>query len=184
MLASTKILLYLGCFLITLIWTVFDPRDYKERIRNFLSARGLIFLIVEAAVLIFSFYDQFSWSINRVIDNTSQQLGLTLFLAGLIIAIWARLTMKQSWGVPETHNIKRQNELITTGPFKFSRNPIYLGLILIFLGFTLAINSYLVILLPLVIWYFYKASKKEENNLEKHFGKDYLRYKTKVPKFI
>lgn len=92
--------------------------------------------------------------------------------------------MKSKWGMPAELNTNRQNKIIKTGPFSFSRNPIYLGLILIVLGGLLALRSYTVLLIPFVISYFYKAVLKEEKILEKHFGKEYLEYKSKVRRFI
>ena len=91
--------------------------------------------------------------------------------------------MQQSWGVPGEHAAK-QNKLVTKGPFAFSRNPIYLGFLLLYFGYAAAILSWLIILrLPLAL-YFYKSAKKEEINLEKKFGKEYTEYKSRVPLFI
>ena len=92
--------------------------------------------------------------------------------------------MKASWGVPAEHDIARQNKIIKKGPFSFSRNPIYVGLILVILGYTLALRSYSVLLVLLVAFYFCKAILKEEKILNKHFGKEYLEYKSKVRRFI
>lgn len=125
----------------------------------------------------------FPWP-ETLLDLLIFTFGLILFFVGVFVAVWAKITMKANWGLPEEHDIKRQNKIITNGPFSFSRNPIYLGLILLILGYTLALKSYSVLLVPLVVVYFYKAALKEEKILTKHFGKEYSEYRLKVRRFI
>lgn len=92
--------------------------------------------------------------------------------------------MGRNWGPPEEHDTKRQNQLITFGPFAFSRNPIYLGLFLFVLGYSLTLKSMLFPLAFLALIYFNHAALKEEEILEKLFGKKYLHYKKRVRRFL
>lgn len=58
--------------------------------------------------------------------------GLALFFAGLALAVWARRYLGRNWGVPMSR--KDEPELVTTGPYRRVRHPIYTGLILAMLG--------------------------------------------------
>lgn len=92
--------------------------------------------------------------------------------------------MKNNWGIPAQHDIRKQNKLVTVGPFVFSRNPIYVGLFCVFLGSEVALRSVFVILLIPFGIAIYKVILIEEKLLEKYFGKQYLVYKKTVPRFL
>ena len=80
---------------------------------------------------------------------------------------------------------KKSRGLITTGIFARVRHPMYLGIILIYLGYMLGTMSLLSILPWLLIVYLYaKMADHEERVLEEQFGKEYLEYKRRVPKWI
>jgi protein-S-isoprenylcysteine O-methyltransferase Ste14 len=93
--------------------------------------------------------------------------------------------MKKRWrAAGEGHDFKAQNMLFTTGPFAYSRNPIYLGSLLMLFGLGIALRTYLVVIAIYPLWFFSKSIKHEEALLEKHFGKKYLLYKAKVRRFL
>src|SRR3989339_252026 len=64
-----------------------------------------------------------------------------------LFAIWAKLIMGSNWGPPAQHTISRQSILVTSGPFSFSRNPIYLGLLIGMTGYFLTFGSLLILLI-------------------------------------
>ncbi len=167
-----------------LIWTITDPRPFKERIKSYLSLRVISYFLIFWIGFVLSIYNSIYVPWPFLENSLVTFMGLILFFTGYIIALWAKFTMRSIWGIPKQHDIKRQNKLVTNGPFTFSRNPIYLGLILTYLGFFLVLKSYLVFLALVAYWYFNKAAEKEEQLLEKHFGKEYLNYKAKVPRFF
>ncbi len=168
-----------------LVWTLTDPRNPKERVKAYFNLRSGFYFLAEVILVLGTLFgsQNFPWP-RTSFDSLIITLGLVLFLNGIFIAVWAKVTMKSSWGMPAQHDIKRQNKIIRKGPFSFSRNPIYLGLILVFLGYTLALRSYTILLIPIVIVYFYRAVLKEEKILAKHFGKEYMEYRSKVRRFI
>jgi protein-S-isoprenylcysteine O-methyltransferase Ste14 len=92
--------------------------------------------------------------------------------------------MKKSWGVPAQHDKIKQVNLIVTGPFKISRNPIYVGLIAMAFGFQLALSSWMIFSIPFAIWYVYFVIQKEEILLLKIFGSQYEKYIKKVRRFL
>ena len=79
-----------------------------------------------------------------------------------------------------------QRTLVTSGPFRFSRNPLYLGgNVFIFFGAALLLGSPIAVLftaihLPLID----RFIRREEKQLEQTFGKDWVRYKNLVRRWI
>jgi protein-S-isoprenylcysteine O-methyltransferase Ste14 len=55
---------------------------------------------------------------------------------------------------------------------------------MIYSGFFISLKSYLVVIVLFIAWFFYKKVLEEEKTLEKDFGTDYLKHKTKVHRFI
>src|SRR5207245_2102885 len=110
--------------------------------------------------------------------------GFLMYIAGIIFALWGRQSMRHVWGIPGQEDATRQDTLITTGAFAITRNPIYVGFMLIYLGFAIAIKSWLIILrIPLLI-YFYRSALAEEKIQERKYGEKYLSYKSRVPRFL
>lgn len=110
--------------------------------------------------------------------------GMVLILLSLIPGPWALLNMLRAGTHPEpTHPT---TVLVTDGPFRFTRNPIYLTFSLFFLGFALiTLNLWLVLLLPAVIVVMIKGViEREERYLERKFGESYRAYKARVRRWL
>ncbi len=75
--------------------------------------------------------------------------------------------------------------LVTLGPYKYTRNPMYLGHILFLTGLTLTLQSALaaVITVGTAIWFHYRVLKDERRLIER-FGKPYLDYMKQVKRWI
>lgn len=81
---------------------------------------------------------------------------------------------------------KTTSTIITTGAYRFSRNPVYLSVMMIGLGVACAANNlWTALFLPLfaAVVYF-TAIRKEERYLEEKFGEAYLTYKRRVRRWI
>ena len=65
-------------------------------------------------------------------------VGLVLFALGLGLAIWARLHIGRNWGTPMTQ--KDEPELVTSGPYRFVRHPIYSGILVASIGTAVALS--------------------------------------------
>ena len=76
--------------------------------------------------------------------------------------------------------------IIANGPFRFSRNPIYLSFNITYMGFSLILNNlWLIIFLPFAFLVLrYGVVSKEEQYLERKFGKKYLVYKKRTRRWI
>jgi len=80
---------------------------------------------------------------------------------------------------------KTQN-LVTSGPYKFSRNPMLFGTLLVYLALALIINSLTTVFLVLLLLRFMLTMvvKKEEERLRKDFGESYIQYCRRTPRFF
>lgn len=170
-----------GIIFLKIAWFITDPNPLHDKFNkehfksNFIETTILLLQVL--SVLYFPL-PKTPWDDFIIIT------GLTLYGSGIILVLWARIVMKENWGHPGKHIKERQKELVTAGPFSFSRNPIYLGWIFIYFGYALAIKTWLIVLrIPLVI-YFHRSAIQEEKNLEKQFGKQYVEYKSRVPRFL
>jgi len=106
-------------------------------------------------------------------------LGLLLIGIGIGLSAWSVLEAG-------TTNIESPNRLITSGPYSFSRNPMYIGWGSIYLGVALIVNSvWIIALLPLVIIAnHFMDVLKEEQLLKEQFGDEYLDYQSRVRRYF
>jgi protein-S-isoprenylcysteine O-methyltransferase Ste14 len=76
--------------------------------------------------------------------------------------------------------------LVIEGPFKVTRNPIYVGFTLIYIGIALLVNTLWPLLLLPVVQNVMRQGviEREERYLERKFGQEYLAYKERVPRWI
>jgi protein-S-isoprenylcysteine O-methyltransferase Ste14 len=102
-------------------------------------------------------------------------IGLALFALGLTLAAWARLYIGRNWGMPMS--TKDDPELVTTGPYRTIRHPIYTGIILGMIGTAIAISLYWLIAAVLLGGYFIYSATVEEKNMTKLFPAAYPEYK-------
>ena len=77
-------------------------------------------------------------------------------------------------------------EIVQDGPFRYSRNPMYLQMVLFCVGIAILLfNPWILLLTPLVAWGLYQfAIRREEEYLEAKFGAEYLAYKQRVRRWF
>jgi protein-S-isoprenylcysteine O-methyltransferase Ste14 len=105
-------------------------------------------------------------------------VGIALCALGIGLAIWARAHLGRNWGMPMSR--KENPELVTTGPYRFVRHPIYGGILLAMLGST--IGASIVWLLPLVVScaYFVFSARAEEKLMLEQFPAQYSAYRQRT----
>jgi protein-S-isoprenylcysteine O-methyltransferase Ste14 len=108
--------------------------------------------------------------------------GAVLILAGLTLAIWARVHLGRNWGMPMT--LKADPELVTSGPYGVVRHPIYSGLLLAMLGTALATNLLGLIVVVILLGYFAYAASVEERNMAAAFPDAYPAYRSRTKMLI
>jgi protein-S-isoprenylcysteine O-methyltransferase Ste14 len=109
-------------------------------------------------------------------------IGAAMFASGLIVAVWARIHLGRNWGMPMTQ--RAEPELVTSGPYRFVRHPIYSGLLLGLVGTALATDPLGLILAVLLGAYFYYSASVEERNLLATIPRAYPPYRTATKMLI
>jgi protein-S-isoprenylcysteine O-methyltransferase Ste14 len=102
-------------------------------------------------------------------------LGLVFFAVGLGFAIWARAHIGRNWGTPMSQ--KDDPELVTSGPYRLVRHPIYSGVLVAGVGTAVALSWTWLIAVALAGVYFVYAAIVEEHNLTEQFPDVYRAYK-------
>jgi protein-S-isoprenylcysteine O-methyltransferase Ste14 len=108
-------------------------------------------------------------------DPWRAAVGLALFAAGLALAIWARVHIGRNWGTPMSQ--KEDPELVTSGPYRLVRHPIYSGFLLAGVGTALALSWVWLIAVALVGVYFAYCATVEETYLTEEFPDAYPAYR-------
>jgi protein-S-isoprenylcysteine O-methyltransferase Ste14 len=109
-------------------------------------------------------------------------IGAVVFTCGIALAIWARVHLGRNWGMPMTQ--KAEPELVTSGPYRFVRHPIYSGLLAGVLGTALATNLIGLIVVAVLGGYFYYCASVEEKSLIATFPTAYPTYRTSTKMLI
>jgi protein-S-isoprenylcysteine O-methyltransferase Ste14 len=109
-------------------------------------------------------------------------IGAVVFAGGIALAIWSRVQLGRNWGMPMTQ--KAEPKLVTSGPYRFVRHPIYSGLLAGLLGTALVTNLIGLVIVVILGGYFYYCASVEEKNLTAIFPTAYPKYRTGTKMFI
>lgn len=121
----------------------------------------------------------------RVLPDTAwlPVLGLILTWFGVLIACSARVVLGANWS--SEVQVKQGHELVTRGPYRLVRHPIYTGLLLAFAGTALAIGELRgVIALAIVATSFWVKLRLEERWMREQFGQAYADYMRRVKALV
>jgi protein-S-isoprenylcysteine O-methyltransferase Ste14 len=170
-----------GIIFMKSVWIFDEIRLFKNRV-NFTMIKTNF---IETGILVLQVLQSLYFPLPVTpYDRAILYIGIIMYATGMIFAFLGKFGLDRVWGIPGEHKSRQQHTLVTDGIYTYSRNPIYVGIFLIFTGFSIAIKSWLVILrLPLFI-YLYRSAVKEEKLLEKKFGKKYSDYKARTPRFL
>ena len=124
-----------------------------------------------------------AWGLSKLwapLGSGLALVGWALIVAGFALAIWSGLEFRRARTTIVPH--ERPSALVATGPYRFSRNPIYLADLVILAGVALAVGSplALVLLVPFYLVLQHLFILPEEAVLEQDLGEDYLAYKAQV----
>jgi protein-S-isoprenylcysteine O-methyltransferase Ste14 len=109
-------------------------------------------------------------------------IGLAVFVAGLGLAIWARIYIGRNWGTPMSR--KEDPDLVTTGPYHTIRHPIYTGIILGMIGTAVAVSWYWLVAAAVLGGYFIYSAVMEERYMAERFPDTYPEYKRSTKMLI
>jgi protein-S-isoprenylcysteine O-methyltransferase Ste14 len=115
---------------IVVIWVVFwlywfisafgSKKNATPQYGKFIGPRLVVFIL---AILLFRLINVQNYSLdNHIISKNIaiQVVGFIIFISGLLLAIWARVSLGKNWGMPMTQ--KQNPELVTAGPYKYIRH--------------------------------------------------------------
>ena len=115
-------------------------------------------------------------------DSTLELAGLLVVICGLALAVWARLYLGRNWGMPMTQKV--DPELVTGGPYRTIRHPIYTGIILGMVGTAMAVSVYALIPVIALGAYFVYSARTEEKYLAHEFPDRYPPYRRSTKMLI
>ncbi|MDB4905973.1 MAG: isoprenylcysteine carboxylmethyltransferase family protein [Gemmatimonadetes bacterium] len=133
------------------------------------------------------------WALDRYVRGLplgsisrdgADAVGGTLVGAGLVLMAWGMITFRRA----KTAIIPMfpATGIVRGGPYRFTRNPMYLGFTVTYIGSSLAMyTAWPLILLPLVIWLLHRfVIVREEAYLSRAFGKEYDTFRSEVRRWL
>ena len=124
------------------------------------------------------------WPLSFTFPKVLEWVGYVLVLIGLGLTISAASGFMRARTTLDPHG--SVSNIVTSGPYRFSRNPIYLGFVCLMIGFPFIFRTYWgLILSPLLIVLMnWLVIRHEEAYLEKKFGEAYVGYRSRVRRWL
>ena len=116
----------------------------------------------------------------------STALAVGLGMIGVGSSIMGVAQFKKAQTTPNPQALEQVSSLVTDGVYRYSRNPMYVGLVLILLGWAFYLSHFLTfVLLPIFILYMTRFQiQPEEQMMAQKFGKTYQAYVSRVRRWI
>jgi protein-S-isoprenylcysteine O-methyltransferase Ste14 len=139
--------------------------------------------IIYLAAIIVGLVLHFVWPIG-FIPGLARAFGALIAVFAIMLFIWAIRTFRSA-GTPVPGN-RPTTTIVKTGPYRFSRNPIYLAFSLFQTGIALTVNEawFLATLLPALSVMSFVVIPREERYLEARFTEEYAAYRASVRRWL
>jgi protein-S-isoprenylcysteine O-methyltransferase Ste14 len=110
--------------------------------------------------------------------------GLALVIVGVALAIWGRNALVSAG--TNVNPYRPSTAIVDSGPYRFTRNPLYVSLTLMYVGLTLVFDTWwgFIVLAPLLVVIHVGVVRREERYLENKFGDGYRRYRKRVRRYV
>lgn len=181
-------LIGIGWLVFWLYWIIAAIRtgtksSYKSR-SGFASWYRVIIFVVAVVAIRLTHSKSFAFGhANLTVHNQIlSAIGLIVFILGLGFAVWARIYLSNSWGMPMAE--RQKPELVMSGPYKYVRHPIYSGILLGIVGTALALDWLWFAAAMITGVYFIFSALQEEKYLAEQFSKTYPAYKRRTKLLI
>lgn len=127
-----------------------------------------------------------TWKISPSTRCWMLALGSLLYFPGLLLLLWARLTLGKNYFVSNALGAQlfKEHELVTNGPYAIMRHPMYSGLILAALGGLLIYATWTTVYFGCFAPFLLIRAWREEKVLAAEFGEQWTAYCKRVPAFI
>jgi protein-S-isoprenylcysteine O-methyltransferase Ste14 len=143
--------------------------------------------LIPLAGLVLSLVGRMLWKLPilpRWLSGPRKRAGIALIAGGITTAIWGVRTFQEAG----THVSPEHaaTALVESGPFQYSRNPLYISMSAVYSGITLLLNNmWGVLLLPAVIAVLQRGViEREEEHMRARFGDAYEAYTRRVPRWL
>lgn len=121
---------------------------------------------------------------RHVIPRGLQYSGIALLIAGLALDVWAAGLFSRAGTTVKP--LEPSSALVTRGPFRLSRNPMYLGMVVALVGLAMVLGSLapFAVVPAFALLIEHRFIRREEAMLESTFGTAYVEYRSKVRRWI
>jgi len=135
-------------------------------------------------LIILSIILHFLLPIILIIKPPFSYLGIIPIIIGIYLNIWTDKLFKTKKTTVKPY--EKPSQFIIEGPFKISRHPMYLGMLLILLGIAIVLGSIITFIFPIIFILLMEILfiPFEENNLKNIYKQDYKKYKKRVRRWI
>ncbi|MDD5014457.1 MAG: isoprenylcysteine carboxylmethyltransferase family protein [Atribacterota bacterium] len=159
----------------------------SKKIRNFFTPIGIIFFfsLIGLLITVSLWTDKALHFPNLISDPLNTVISFFILSIGLFLILWSISNFIKVKGTPVPLN--PPPKLVTTGPYSYIRNPMLSGVFILMFGFGILFNSISLVFISTPIFIllnFLELKTIEEPELEKRLGKDYSKYKKRVPMFF
>ena len=189
-------LFFLAYLLIAFVWptvrtwrqTGINPVTFgnSDSTHDYVGKIFKLFLALIPVVIIAYFFKQFYPYLlpaGYLNSSTVQCVGIALCLLSCFWTVIAQIQMGNSWRIGIDNN--KSTDLIVSGLFKVSRNPIFLGMIFTLIGFFLMLPNAVTLLVMVTGYFLIQIQiRLEEEFLLKHHGRKYEEYKLQTRRLI
>jgi protein-S-isoprenylcysteine O-methyltransferase Ste14 len=140
-------------------------------------------LIYLAAILVGALLER-AWRWRVPTERWGALIGISLIVTAVALFRFAVVTFKHARTSPKPH--KPTKAIVTSGPFRYTRNPIYIAFTLAHLGIAVWSRSgwILALLVPVLAVVRYGVIAREERYLERKFGNEYVAYRRRVRRWV
>jgi len=122
--------------------------------------------------------------IGRWLHYPWRYFGIIIIVLGFSLSLGSGIFFRKLGTNPRPGS--RANLIVTKGPFKYTRNPMYLGLITMLIGISILLGTWspLIVIPILFIILHTQFVLREEKLMEEWFGESYVEYKSKTPRWL
>lgn len=122
--------------------------------------------------------------ISRWLNYPWRYIGILFIVPGFCLSLGSSIIFRKLGTNPRPGT--RANLIVTKGPFRYTRNPMYLGLIIMLLGISILLGSLSpLFVIPIVFVILHNQFVlREEKWMEEWFGDSYREYKSKTPRWL
>lgn len=162
-----------------------DERDKKPAdIPGVVAPPPLILLAAVVLAWVLDYILPMAWLPAAGLANPLTWLGAAMMAGSLALAIWSIRLFRAARTNPEPW--KPSKAIVASGPYRFTRNPMYLGMVLFLLGLSLAAGQEWGVVLTPVLWLAYDrlVVAREEKYLTKKFGAEYEALRTRTRRWL